>query len=147
MRRYQSALLALLIVSNLAGCEKEEPEHGWLSGDEFARIDTVSRHLRGNDVVMWEVDYRHRLLYEAILAENREYAKYQVEKIELSMRQGMERRPKRKTSYEWFFETAIPPMMKALDDGDALPAFKVFASRQEFQGFSVPTRKRTLHVH
>lgn len=118
------AILPLVLLS----CKKEEPEHSWLSGNEYERIETVSTHLRGNDVVMWEVEFRHKKLWDAIITGNDEYAQYQLKKIELTMRQGMERRPKRRESYEWFFKTAIPPMTKALEDGKGKEAYKVFSS-------------------
>ena len=76
---------------------------------------------------MPEVAYRHKQLYEAILSNNNEYALYQLEKIILTMRHGAERRPKRKQSYDWFLQSAYPPMKKALDSkSDPLSAYKNF---------------------
>jgi hypothetical protein len=111
------------LVLSLAACDKPAekaapPEHAWLKGNEYERIDKVAEHLRGNDVVMWEVAHRHRELYEAIVSDNRDYALYQLEKISLTMQLGAERRPKRKASYDWFFTHAVPPMKQAIETGD-----------------------------
>lgn len=121
-------VLLIILTMMISSCQRPEPKHPWLSGNEYERIDVVAEHLRGNDLVMWEVDYRHSKLYNAIVSQNKEYALYQLKKIELSMRKGSERRPKRKPSYEWFFENAIPPMKEAIENGNALSAYELFTS-------------------
>ena len=109
---------------------QNEPEHKWLSGNEYERLDTVAKHLRGNDLVMWEVDFRHKKLYEAIKTYNKPYALYQLKKIELTMELGSERRSKRKKSYDWFFTNAIPAMQEAIEN-DHMPMeeFKSFTAK------------------
>lgn len=91
---------------------------GWLRGSSDEKLDTVAKHLRGNDVVMWEVGHRHEELHRAIRSDNREYALYQFEKILLDMEMGVERRPARKSSYETFFAAVKEPITTALKDGD-----------------------------
>jgi SAM-dependent methyltransferase len=91
---------------------------GWLVGDTGTKLDTVAKHLRGNDVVMLEVELRHRELLAAIEAANWKYADYQLTKIELVMRLGGERRPARKPSYDLFFQAALSPMRQALETRD-----------------------------
>ena len=124
MKNVGKGLIIVMLITLLGACTKSEPEHSWLSGDEFERIDTVAEHLRGNDLVMWEVQYRHKQLYEAIISDNPEFAVYQLKKIEVAMRKGMERRPKRKASYEWFFQTAIPVMEDSLKNAEGLKGYK-----------------------
>jgi hypothetical protein len=117
-------------------CEKPRqaaaaPEHAWLKGDEYQRIDKLAEHLRGNDVVMWEVAHRHLELYDAIITGNRDYALYQLEKSSLAMQLGAERRPKRKASFDWFFTNAVPPMKQAIEHGDAssrLAAYQTYTA-------------------
>ncbi|EDM29625.1 hypothetical protein LNTAR_17783 [Lentisphaera araneosa HTCC2155] len=123
-------LTLFLLVLCFSSCIQTDSEHQWLSGNEHHRIDTVARHLRGNDVVMWEVDFRYKKLYEALEAKNDAYALYQLKKIKLAMSNGSERRPKRKKSYEWFFTNAIPPMEKAINEkGDTMTEFKNFTNK------------------
>jgi cytochrome c1 len=128
MKKYAGGLIILVLIQGLVACTKPEPNHAWLSGDEYQRIDTVAEHLRGNDLVMWEVQYRHNQLYEAIVSNNSELAFYQLKKIKVAMSKGMERRPKRKESYEWFFQTAIPAMENSLNNTDGLNGYKVLTN-------------------
>ncbi len=128
MRRGLPVLLVSAAIV-LPSCHRPEPEHPWLKGDEFQRLEQVAAHLRGNDVVMWEVGYRHRQLYEAITSGNRDFARYQLEKIAVAMKLGVERRPKRKPSLDLFLRNVYPPMQEALaSDGDPLSAFKTFTA-------------------
>ena len=119
----------IAIASLVASCErKPQPpaapptavgKDGWLRGTTDEKLDTVAKHLRGNDLVMWEVSHRHEALYQAISSDNREYALYQFEKMILAMELGIERRPARRSSYESFFSVAKSPMTKALKNGDS----------------------------
>jgi hypothetical protein len=129
MKNIAGALLVMCLIQILSACTKLEPKHPWLSGDEFQRIDKVAEHLRGNDLVMWEVGYRHNELYDAIVSNNTQLAQYELKKIEVAMRKGMERRPKRKDSYEWFFNAAIPPMQESLNNSQGLDGYKAFTSQ------------------
>lgn len=120
-------LVTIVCVAILSGCKKAPPEHSWLKGEEYDRIDTLAKHLRGNDVVMWEVSYRHKQLWEAIVSDNFDYAAYQLDKIEAVMNHGKERRPKRAKSYEWFLSAAILPMRKSIENkADTINAYKSF---------------------
>jgi cytochrome c1 len=129
MKLSVKGVIILLLIQVLVACTKAEPEHAWLSGDEHQRIATVAEHLRGNDLVMWEVRYRHNELYEAIVSGNSELAIYQLRKMEVAMIKGMERRPKRRASYEWFFQTAIPAMHNSLKNAEGLDGYKTFTSQ------------------
>lgn len=99
---------------------------GWLRGDIEAKFATVSKHLRGNDVVMWEVAHRHQLLLAAIEAQNWRYAGYQLEKMELTMQLGAERRSFRRASYQEFFRTAMPTMKEALANQEPAESRKAY---------------------
>ena len=93
-------------------------KNGWLSGSTPEKFDTIAKHLRGNDIVMIEVDWRMNELAKAGLHENWPNAKYQIKKMLLSMQLGKERRPKREASYNWFFSAAFPPIEEAIDNQD-----------------------------
>lgn len=119
-------LIAVVLLLT-AGCDQRETArsvgtNGWLQGDATAKFDAVARHLRGNDVVMLEVAHRHMELQAAIEGRNWPYAEYQLEKIELAMQLGAERRPMRRKSFDWFFRTALPPMKQSLAEQDVASA-------------------------
>ena len=79
---------------------------------------------------MWEVDFRYNKLYQAIEAENKPYALYQLKKIKLTMEHGAERGPKRKKSYDWFFENAIHAMQQAIESNNKpMDTFKTFTDK------------------
>lgn len=126
--------LPVLLVLLLASCSRSDSARpvgadGWLAGDTEAKFATVAKHLRGNDLVMLEAAHRHQELKEAIRTENWLYATYQLEKIELIMQLGAERRPHRRPSYAKFFNQAFPPMKAALETGavdEAVAAWKKF---------------------
>lgn len=119
-----AVLLAAIFV---AGCNEAPQPHAWLAGNTTEKIDKLAEHMRGNDVVMWEVQYRHRQLWEAVYSENVDFAKYQLEKIVLAMNHGKERRPMRAPSFDWFLKSAVPPMQEALNsEADIVAAYKAF---------------------
>jgi len=126
--------ILLTSASLLPGCrgESETGAHtgkSWLQGDTETKLETLAKHLRGNDLVMMEVQYRYRELLGAGRTENWAYAEYQLEKIRLAMEMGKERRPKRGPSYDWFFENGLPPMeavVKAKDAAAFEGAFREF---------------------
>ena len=91
--------------------------HPWLTGDALARTEQLAEHLRGNDVVMFEVDYRHRRLGEALREQNLAFARYQLDKMQSAMRYGGIRRPQRQESHQRFFELYLEPFRVALQDG------------------------------
>ena len=131
--RSSRSLLSLVLVAALvcAACDRPESatsvgKDGWLEGTTDEKLDSVAKHLRGNDLVMWEVEFRHQRLYEALTASNMDYARYQLEKIVLAMELGAERRPARQISYQAFFDQAVPPMQAAIDAGDPQPALLMF---------------------
>jgi hypothetical protein len=97
----------------LAGCSRDAPSGAevaqdgappppgaaWLlDGSSDERFVRVARHLRGFDVAMVETGYRYSELVWAGRDENWDYAAYQVEKIETTIGNGLERRPRRAVS-------------------------------------------------
>ena len=100
------AVLALFII----GCDqkpaiKKENKNGdWLSeGSVDERFAKVSKQLRGFDTAMVEVGYRYVELFWAGREQNWDYANYLTEKIEVAIRNGVERRPKRGSSAQMIF--------------------------------------------
>ena len=93
---------------------------GWLKGNEQEKFETIAHQLRGFDLAMVETGYRYQELYWAGQDQNWDYAKYHLEKIELAIKNGLERRPKRAPSSEHFLSVILPEMQKAINSKDTL---------------------------
>jgi len=90
----------------------------WLKGTPDEKFAQLEKHLRGLDVAMAEVGYRYGELLIAAKERNWDYAQYQTEKIEHSLRLAIERRPKRAKSAELFLKGDLPPVTTALKNKD-----------------------------
>lgn len=97
-----------------------------LSGTNEERFARVARQLRGFDVAMVETGYRYGELYWAGQDGNWDYAKYQLDKIRLAVRNGLERRPKRGPSAQ-ILENVLPEIEQAIAAKDP----SLFAQRFE----------------
>ena len=107
-----------VIISILAGtltvaaCNQEpdkDSTHGdWIKGPEAEQIKTIEKHFRGFDQAMVETGYRYQELYWAGQDTNWEYAKYQLEKIKIAIENGLQRRPLRAKSAEYFLTNVCP---------------------------------------
>lgn len=93
-------------------------EEGWLQGTADDKFNQVEKQLRGFDKTMAEVGYRFTELYFAGKDRNWDYAKYQTEKIDAAIRLGLERRPKRTQSAQFFLTDEIPAVFGAIESRD-----------------------------
>lgn len=77
----------------------------WLlsAPDEEERFRRIQTQLRGFDQTMWEVGERFRRIYEALGRDNTEMALYHWEKIGVTVRNGIARRPARSANSEAMF--------------------------------------------
>jgi hypothetical protein len=91
----------------------------WLKGSDEEKFKQVEKHLRGMDQTMAEIGYRYGELLIAGKERNWEYAKYQTEKIDLSMKLALDRRPKRAQSSQAFLNTDLPAVLQAIQNQDA----------------------------
>jgi hypothetical protein len=96
-------LLGVVLVVACSRSPHTEPKptkiaDSWISGSIDQRFALVEKHLRGFDVAMVETGYRYGELFWAGEDRNWEYATYQLEKIETTIANGIERRPKRAAS-------------------------------------------------
>ncbi|OGS71498.1 MAG: hypothetical protein A3G95_03665 [Flavobacteria bacterium RIFCSPLOWO2_12_FULL_31_7] len=98
--------------------EKETTQGDWIKGTEAEQIKTIEKQFRGFDNTMVETGYRYQELYWAGQDENWEYADYQLDKIKLSIENGLERRPKRAKSAEHFLTYVLPEIKKTLEKKD-----------------------------
>src|SRR5688572_333197 len=90
----------------------------WLKGTAEEKFNQIEKQLRGLDKTMAEVGYRFTELYFAGKEHNWDYAKYQAEKMDLAIRLGLERRPKRAQSAQFFLADEIPVVLKAIESKD-----------------------------
>ena len=87
----------------------------WLKGTADDKFTQVEKQLRGLDKTMVEVGHRFTELYFAGKEHNWDYAKYQAEKIDVALRLGLERRPKRAQSAQFFLADEIPAILNAIE--------------------------------
>jgi len=91
------------------------PAGEWLRGTTTEQLRDVERQLRGLDVAMAEIGYRFTELHFAGQDRNWDYARYQAEKIDLTLRLALERRPKRARSAQPFLEEDLPAVRAAIE--------------------------------
>lgn len=105
MRNGFSLVFAILCIAACAPPQETEtptstptPAAGWLASDADSLRRQLDPHLRGLDVAMMEIGYRYGELIVAVRGREWPYAQYQAEKIALSLRLAVERRPARAAS-------------------------------------------------
>lgn len=118
---YTSLILSLTVMAALpTNAEVPKMKAGWLSQlppDE--QIAAIDRQLRGFDAAMFEVNYRYIETYFGAIEGNWDYALYTAEKIDWAIRNGFERRPKRKANAEGIFLNGpYPKLLEAIKKKD-----------------------------
>jgi hypothetical protein len=129
-----AAIILAVIACVLAGgswweskrAAARQPEHSsngssppdWLTGSTEQKFLKVEKQLRGLDQAMAEIGYRYGELLRASRERNWEYAKYQAEKIDLSLKLALERRPKRAPSSQPFLNEDLPAVLQAIQSKD-----------------------------
>lgn len=112
----------ILILSILVSCTTQTEyvpiEGKWIKGTQAEQLKTIENQFRGFDKTMVEVGYRYQELYWSGQDENWEYANYQLQKIEKTIKLGLQRRPKRAQSATHFLEYVIPEVNKAIQAQD-----------------------------
>ncbi len=123
-------IIILLLTLGLFACnqqtEKENAQGDWIKGTDADQIKTIEKHFRGFDNAMVETGYRYQELYWAGQDQNWEYASYQLEKIKITIENGLERRPKRAKSAEHFLTYVLPEMKKTIEKKDTVIFNKYF---------------------
>lgn len=111
---------AILLFAFFVACntkQEEEPIEGeWIKGTTADQLKMIEKQFRGFDHAMVEVGYRYQELYWAGQDENWDYAKYQIEKIQLALENGLIRRPKRATSAAYFVSNVLPEMQATVEN-------------------------------
>jgi hypothetical protein len=90
----------------------------WIRGSTDERFAQVEKHLRGLDVGMAEIGYRHTELFFAVKDRNWDYADYQLGKIQLALELAVERRPKRGKSARAFLQDELPAVQAGIKSRD-----------------------------
>ena len=111
-------LLTATIIQSCTQTNNDTVQGKWLKGTEQERIEIIEKQFRGFDKAMMETGYRYQELYWAGKDENWEYADYQLEKIRITIENGLQRRPKRAKSAEHFLTNVLPEMQKAIEGKD-----------------------------
>lgn len=109
--------LLLALACQNAG-DRPAGKEGWLTGDVQQKFETVAGHLGGFGRAMWEVDYRFCELYWAGMDLNWGYAAHQIEELEETIELGLVRRPERAPSAQQFLTSAVPDLVKAIEERD-----------------------------
>lgn len=91
----------------------------WIKGSEEQQLSAIENQFRGFDMAMVETGYRYQELYWAGQDQNWDFADYQLEKIEKAIKNGLQRRPKRAKSANYFLTVTLPEMRKALQKRDS----------------------------
>mgnify|MGYP005992998241 CR=1 FL=1 len=124
MRKTGTLLVLLLAITT--ACKKDIPQGFWIKGNEKEQLKTIETQFRGFDKTMVEVGYRYTELYWSGQDQNWDYAKYQLQKIDKSIRLGLQRRSKRAKSATHFLTYVIPEMNKAIKSKDTAKFNKSF---------------------
>lgn len=124
MKTVSCILLMLLIVS--CNNNQSNSKGDWIKGTEEEKIKAIEKHFRGFDNAMVETGYRYQELYWAGRDTNWEYAKYQLEKIKIAIENGLQRRPRRAKSAEYFLKKILPAMQQSVDSRDTAIFTKEF---------------------
>jgi len=103
----------------------------WIATEPDEQFRTVARHLRGLDMAMVEIGYRYQELAAGIAQQNWPYVEYQHNKIGLSLRHALERRPKRAASAQQLFFPELArfgEVVAGRDDKAIASAFKALTA-------------------
>lgn len=120
--------LAALVRTYTLGTAPAGP-YKWLSGSLHDKFWRLAQQQRGFDHGMWEVGYRYQQLAWAAERKDWPYAQYQVEKIQVTLEQAVERRPPRAAATQAFITEAVQPLLEALannPDDNFAPRFQQF---------------------
>lgn len=117
----KKAGLCLSLLLCLSACNSNNrpaTQGDWIKGTDEEQVKTIEKQFRGFDMAMVETGYRYQELYWAGQDQNWDYANYQLEKIKLTVGNGLQRRPKRAKSAEHFLTDALPQMQESVNVKD-----------------------------
>ncbi len=121
--RIKTEYILILILVVLTACSRTETvqvEGKWIKGNAQEQINTIEKQFRGFDMAMVETGYRYQELYWAGKDKNWDYANYQLKKIEKTIKNGLERRPKRAQSAQHILSTVLPELQQSISNHDSL---------------------------
>ncbi len=127
--------MKVLLLSTLLlflSCNKSKDNEGlsWLNLPNMEKFKVIEKQFRGFDKTMVEVGYRYNELYWAGEDKNWDLALYHIEKIDQSIKLGLQRRPKRKESAEIIFPV-LDSLSKIAKSGDQKNFRKEFIVLQQ----------------
>jgi hypothetical protein len=119
-------ILWLMVSSCNSNQSPRVPEDAWILGNHENQLKTIEKHIRGFDMTMVETDYRYQELYWVGRDQNWEYADYLLGKIQYTMENGLERRPKRAKSASNFMNYTLPEFKRIIELKDSTEYSKGF---------------------
>lgn len=111
--------ISIILISFFVSLDVNANENVWIQEKDPEKFKLIENQFRGFDVSMVEIGYRYQELYWAGKENNWEYAKYQTEKIELSIKNALIRRPKRKNSSKYFLDNVLAEIKKIINKKDS----------------------------
>lgn len=120
MKVFVSVFLSMLFSSCHQKSDKTNSQANWIKGTEEEKLQIIEKQFRGFDMAMVETGYRYQELYWEGQDQNWEYADYQLDKIKTAIENGLERRPKRAKSAQYFLKSALPEMKKSIAAKDSV---------------------------
>ena len=118
--------LSFLLMVSCSSPEEIQIDGKWIKGDKQKQIEIIERQFRGFDMAMVETGYRYQELYWAGYDKNWEYADYQFKKLKKSINNGLERRPKRAHSAQYFLNTILPEFKQVILEKDSTKFMHAF---------------------
>lgn len=91
-----------VLVSCSSSAFENNAQGEWIVGSEKDQLAIIESQFRGFDNAMVETGYRYQEMFWGGLDGNWEYANYELNKMELAIKQGIERRPKQGESASFF---------------------------------------------
>jgi hypothetical protein len=131
MKNVAAWLVLTFALFGAGGCRNDIPTKNWIQGNDNERWTAVAKHLRGLDVAMVEIGYRYQELYWGGIDGNWEYADYQLTKMKLTLKNALERRPKRRASAEELFFSPLTEMSREVSAKEHDGFEKAFAGLTE----------------
>lgn len=116
----------LLFIIACQTSPQQKAQGAWITGNEKEKLTIIEQQFRGFDQAMVETGYRYQELYWAAQDNNWEYAHYQLTKLKLAIKNGLQRRPKRASSAQHFLKSVLPVVEQAIVSKDTILFEKKF---------------------
>ncbi len=104
----------LLLLISCGRTEETIVSGQWIKGNAQQQINLIEKQFRGFDMAMVETGYRYQELYWGGQDQNWDYADYQLKKLKKAIKNGLQRRPKRAQSAQYFLSVTLPELEQTI---------------------------------